>query len=180
MTAADGPPIVLFYGQSGVGKSSLLAAGLRPRLEDSHEVRYARRDQAQGLLGTLAVALAAVPETDLASAWLGLEAQAGRPLLVILDQVEELFTRPNKQQPDEMAVFLAALADVFSNPGRRPRGKLILSFRKEWLAEIKERLAERKLPRTERSSWSGWDREGITEVVAGPGATPAAARSRTG
>ena len=33
VTAADGAPIVLFYGQSGVGKSSLLAAGLLPRLE---------------------------------------------------------------------------------------------------------------------------------------------------
>ncbi|QLQ06708.1 MAG: CHAT domain-containing protein [Anaerolineae bacterium] len=45
-----------FYGQSGVGKSSLLAAGLLPRLEDSHEVRYARRS-GPGLLGTLAAAL---------------------------------------------------------------------------------------------------------------------------
>ena len=55
--AAGSPPIVLFYGQSGVGKSSLLAAGLLPRLEGSHAVRYARRDQAAGLLGTLAAAL---------------------------------------------------------------------------------------------------------------------------
>ena len=49
VTAAGSPPIILFYGQSGVGKSSLLAAGLLPRLEESHAVRYARRDQALGL-----------------------------------------------------------------------------------------------------------------------------------
>ena len=171
VAAADGPPIVLIYGQSGVGKSSLLAAGLRPRLEESHEVRYARRDQALGLLGTLAAALGTAPEADLAGAWRARESQAGRPLLVILDQTEELFSRPNKQQPDEMAVFLAAAANIFSNPGQRPRGKLILGFRKEWLAEIKARLAERNLPRTE-VFLERLDREGIIEVVTGPRATP--------
>lgn len=171
VTAADGPPIVLFYGQSGVGKSSLLAAGLRPRLEDSYEVRYARRDQSQGLLSTLAAALGTVAEADLAGAWCDLELQAGRSLLVILDQVEELFTRPYKGQPDEMAVFLTAVADIFGKSGQRPRGKLILGFRKEWLAEIKARLAERNLPRTE-VFLERLDREGIIEVVTGPRATP--------
>ena len=92
---------MLFYGQSGVGKSSLLAAGLLPRLEDSHAVRYARRDQAAGLLGTLAAALGAAPDADLSAAWRALEALTGRPLLVVLDQMEEVFTRPNPQQPDE-------------------------------------------------------------------------------
>ncbi len=167
VTAADGAPIVLFYGQSGVGKSSLLAAGLLPRLEGSHEVRYARRDQAQGLAGTLAVALGTGPNAGLTMAWRRLEAQAGRPLLIILDQVEELFTRPNREQPNEMAVFLAAAAALFGDPGHRPAGKLILSFRKEWLAEIKERLAERSLPRTE-VFLERLDREGIVEIVTGP------------
>ena len=170
-TAADGPPLVLFYGQSGVGKSSLLAAGLLPRLEGSHAVRYVRRDQAQGLAGTLAVALGAGPDLDLAGAWRDLESRAGQPLLVILDQMEELFTRPNREQPDEMAVFLAAAAALFGDPARRPAGKLILSFRKEWLAEIKARLAERSLPRTE-VFLERLGREGIAEAVAGPQATP--------
>ena len=169
-TATDGPPIILFYGQSGVGKSSLLAAGLEPRLEDSHEVRYARRDQARGLAGTLAVALGTDPGADLSSAWRELESQAGRPLLVILDQVEELFTRPNREQPDEMSAFLAAAAAIFGKTGQRPHGKLILSFRKEWLAEIKERLAERSLPLTE-VFLQRLGREGIIEVVTGPGRT---------
>lgn len=171
VTAMDGPPIVLLYGQSGVGKSSLLAAGLLPRLEDSHEVRYARRDQAQGLLGTLAAALKSAPEADLAAAWRAAETAAGRPLLVILDQVEELFTRPNSQRPDEMAPFLAALASLFGDPGRRPAGRLILGFRKEWLAEIKERLSERTLPCSE-VFLERLGREGIIEIVTGPGRTP--------
>lgn len=95
VTGADGPPVVLLYGQTGVGKSSLLDAGLLPRLEASHVVRYARRDHALGLLGTLAAALGAwgPGASAVAAAWAGLEWDAGRPVLVVLDQVEEAFTR---------------------------------------------------------------------------------------
>lgn len=53
ITAADSPLLVPLYGQSGVGKSSLLAAGLQPRLEDRYVVYYLRRDHGQGLLGTI-------------------------------------------------------------------------------------------------------------------------------
>jgi len=171
VTAAGSPPIILFYGQSGVGKSSLLAAGLLPRLEDSHAVRYARRDQALGLAGTLAVALEADPGADLAAAWRTAEAQGGRPLLVVLDQVEELFTRPHAQQGDELVVFLTALTGLFADIGRRPQGRLILSFRKEWLAEIDKRLTEHRLPNG-KSFLERLGRVGIAEVVAGPQATP--------
>lgn len=171
VTAADGDPVILLYGQSGVGKSSVLAAGLLPRLEASQEVRYMRRDQAKGLLGTLAAGLPIETDDDLASAWRRLEAQCDKPLLVILDQVEELFTRPNSEQPDELGDFLDALEKLFGDATRRPRGRLILGFRKEWLAEIDKRLAERALPRVgvflERLG-----RDGIAEVVAGPTSRP--------
>lgn len=50
-------PIILLYGQSGVGKSSLLDAGVLPRLEQVAKVVYIRRNQEKGLLGTLKEAL---------------------------------------------------------------------------------------------------------------------------
>ncbi len=173
VTAEDGEPIILLYGQSGVGKSSLLAAGLLPRLEGSHLIRYVRREQGLGLLGTLAAALDGVSEQDLATAWHEMEAQSGKPLLAVLDQVEEVFTRPNMQQPDELANFLDALAQLFGDGANRPRGRLILGFRKEWLAEVNKRLEERRLTRRRSEVFlERLGRAGIGEVVAGPQSTP--------
>jgi hypothetical protein len=54
LTLPEGAPIVLLFGAAGAGKSSLLAAGLQPRLETAYDVLYLRRDGAQGLVGTLA------------------------------------------------------------------------------------------------------------------------------
>lgn len=168
INSPHGHPIVLLYGQSGVGKSSLLAAGLLPRLEKSHEVRYTRRDLAQGLLGTLVAALGAPPGADLATAWRDLEIDTGKPLLAVLDQVEEVWTRPNLEQPSELAVFLDALMGLFGDLTRRPQGRLLLGFRKEWLAEIDQRLVERKnLPHV-NVFLERLGRAGIAEVVSGP------------
>lgn len=171
VTAREGDPLILLYGQSGVGKSSMLAAGLLPRLENSHTIRYGRRDQTKGLLGTLLAMLEASPGDDLAVAWRRSETQSGKPLLAVLDQVEEYFTRPNPDQPHELADFLDPLHQLFGDANDRPGGRLILGFRKEWLAEIDKRLAERALPRTgvflERLG-----RDGIAEVVAGPTTRP--------
>ncbi|GIK38902.1 MAG: hypothetical protein BroJett011_27350 [Chloroflexota bacterium] len=155
-------PIILLYGQSGVGKSSLLDAGLRPRLECKHEVCYLHRDQGRGLTGTLGQSL----EHDGVVTWQDWET-AARPLTVILDQVEETFTRPNQNLPNELADFILALQNIFGNPARRPHGKLILGFRKEYLAEIEKQLRSHALP-FNKVFLDRLDRAGIIEAVAGP------------
>jgi hypothetical protein len=185
----DSGPIILFYGQPGVGKSSVLAAGLLPRLEGSHEIHYLRRDFKKGLLGTpeslsenqgmtLAELLCfliypdllfSLPEKQgmaLAESRLNREDQTGKPLVIILDQVEEAFTRPNPDLPNELPDFWNALQAIFGNPGLRPQGKLILGFRKEWLAETEKPLLDRKLP------FSGvllerLNKKGIIEAISG-------------
>ncbi len=169
---ASQTPIILLYGQSGVGKSSLLAAGLLPRLEADYETRYARRDRDQGLLGTLRMTLNGEEEPDrsVAEAWQQLDTP-DRPLVVILDQLEELYTRPRAGQPDELDLFLEALQDLFVNPSRRPPGKLILGFRKEWLADIEKRLKEYRLPRAELFL-ERLERKGIVEAIIGPAHSP--------
>jgi len=171
-TDSDGPPIILLYGQSGVGKSSLLDAGLLPRLiSGGREVCYLRRDQQKGLLGTLSEALRPTEENpSLGIAWRAEEAQFGRPLVVILDQVEEAITRPNPSHPREAEELAAALREALGDRGNRPKGKLILSFRKEWLADIERPLDEARLQRARVGVFlRPLDRRGIIEAVRGPG-----------
>lgn len=117
----NSPPIILFYGQSGVGKSSVLAAGLIPRLEKSHEVHYLRRDGKKGLLGTLKEALSKDEGMTISESWLAQESKSAKSLIIILDQVEEAFTRPNPDLPHELEDFWGALETIFSDPGHRPQ-----------------------------------------------------------
>ena len=167
VTTEGAPPIVLFYGQSGVGKSSVLDAGLLPRLETTHRVHYLRRDQSRGLLGTLLAAFGDAEGTP-GEAWRSAEGEQGPPVLVVLDQAEEVFTRPKKgEQPDELETFADGLHDIFGQAAHRPRGRLILGFRKEWLPEIDKRLEQRRLPRS-HEFLETMDRRGVIEAITGP------------
>jgi tetratricopeptide (TPR) repeat protein len=167
LTAPRTAPIMLFYGQSGVGKSSILDAGLIPRLEHDYDVRYLRRTEA-GLLDALRLAfLPQAVDVPLESAWRAKEKQTGKPLIVFLDQVEELYTRPIAGLPDELDQLLEVLKAIFIDPDHRPQGKLVLGFRKEWLAELEAQLIAHELPRT-KVFLEPIDRRGIIEIVQGP------------
>jgi hypothetical protein len=167
LTAPRTAPIMLFYGQSGVGKSSILDAGLIPRLEHDYDVRYLRRGAA-GLLDALQQAfLPEAVDVPIKAAWRAKEEQTGKPLIVFLDQVEELYTRPIADLPDELEQLLQVLKAIFIDPNRRPQGKLVLGFRKEWLAELEAQLIAYELPRT-KVFLEPIDRRGVIEIVQGP------------
>jgi WD40 repeat protein len=157
-------PIVLYCGQSGVGKSSLLAAGLQPRLEQVQQVVYARRRAELGLLGTLCAELQCEPG-DLAAAWRSREVKC--PLTVILDQVEEVYTRRYPGAGDEVREFLQALHPLLDAAGQQPQGGLVLSFRKEWLADIQKRVEEAGFAYLVEYL-ARLDGEGIVQVITGP------------
>ena len=167
-------PIILFYGTTAIGKSSLLRAGLVPRLRQNYHVIYASRDPRLGLIGTINASVGALYDTaadsshiasSIADKWHSIEKKSGKPLIIILDQVEEAYT--NAVYEKELHAFVEFLSVLYGKKSERPEGKFILSFRKEWLAEIDDLLKENRLPRSQ-FYLNKLDRKGIMEVVLGP------------
>lgn len=231
ITTSSSAPVIMLYGQSGVGKSSLLEAGLFPRLEEAYEIRYLRRDPEKGLLRHLQEALSLRPpnqeeaspatillgeridriigqfegilpeaegpvrhtlenllrdlhrrkaeisspastDLDLRDQWKRLEKNSDKKgLVIILDQVEEVFTRPSSQ-PEELTDFLEALQALFSDPEQRPAGRLLLCYRKEYDSEIEKAFREYALPK-EKVFLEKLNRKEVVEIVNGLTSTPA-------
>ncbi|MCU0389983.1 MAG: hypothetical protein MUE81_02600 [Thermoflexibacter sp.] len=316
VTDKNSAPIITVCGQAGVGKSSLFDAGLTPRLENSHIVKYVRRVQDKGLLGTLREALginateqdnveresilnakdiyvqqpidtldlnillnntpsdtsnnvvttenivaketfegqssevtntqnvavnnqinvendpskeqlilelrqlaektdltlqglifdlinqlssnvpppAVAPLFDtvamdmstnklligsLLARWKQIEQENGKPLVVILDQVEEAYTRPMASKSEEyeesqrtnmgekeIETFLKEIKQVFNDPTNAPKGKLILGFRKEFQPDFEEWFKYFTLPQN-KVFVDNLKRKEIIEIVEG-------------
>ncbi len=174
LTSPDAPSLVLLYGQSGVGKSSFLDAGVLPRLAWHHDARYVRRDSRRSVLELLLRCLgqggARRGDTSLRDAWRTAEREADRPIVLFLDQLEEVFTHPRAASPSELEELADALASLFTDPQSGPRGRLVLTFRKEWLPEIQKQLEIRNIGHG-KVFLESLDREAVTEVVDGLTAT---------
>jgi hypothetical protein len=139
--------LTLLYGASGVGKTSLLLAGVAPRLAEqnqSYETMYARAldDPAQVIRRALSRRLpdAALPPDGALVDFLAAATRAlGRPLVLILDQFEEFFIRLSPQFRAAFTAELGALCDARDMPI-----KVVLSLREDWLASVNE--LERRIP----------------------------------
>ena len=124
-------PLTMLYGRSGLGKTSLLQAGLLPRLtvegRNAVLIRLNIADDAPRLLDQLRTALteqAGVPAGtgtlwELAHHRATREAiELARPVLVF-DQFEEIFTLDRRQMQNdrrgELAAFMAELASFVEN-----------------------------------------------------------------
>lgn len=170
IAARDGAPVILLYGQSGVGKSSFLSAGVLPRLKREHDVLYVRRDAEARLAGSVRSALSATSSLPIGDLWRQREAASGLPLVLLLDQVEEVYTRPGRARADELEELFGELDGLFREAAARPAGRLVLCFRKEWYPEIRKPLEARKLSAAD-VFLERLGRDGIIEAVNGLSAT---------
>ncbi len=139
----DHPPLVLLTGASGVGKTSFLYARVVPGLTDTgHEVLVIRggeqplaalRREAGRRLGRQESG-AELPESLLERLDV-LEQHLERPLAVVLDQAEELFTSGEDQDRTEFQSELAGLVTGSALPVR-----FILSLREDYLGPLMRTL----------------------------------------
>jgi formylglycine-generating enzyme required for sulfatase activity len=140
--------LVLLYGASGTGKTSLLLAGVVPCLEGAdppYETIYVRAVEDPALVIRRAVGRK-LPQADLPQDcdlvdFLDAATRAlDRTLVIVLDQFEEFFIRLS---PEYRAAFIGELGALYD--ARDLPVKVVLSLREDWLAavsEIEERIPE--------------------------------------
>ncbi|MCB0594777.1 MAG: hypothetical protein H6557_13885 [Lewinellaceae bacterium] len=151
-----GERLILLYGQSGVGKSSLLHAGLLPRLEyrwANINDNYYRRVPEVGVPAVLAEMLKDDRQEE---------------RIIVLDQLEEMYTNPNPALPEETAQLASLLGKAMRE---FPRLQFILSFRKEYKAEVEDLLESRGLDPAGHFL-KPLNRQGVLEAITGVADTP--------
>ncbi|MEZ5038396.1 MAG: CHAT domain-containing protein [Saprospiraceae bacterium] len=177
----DSAPLLLLYGQSGVGKSSLLKAGVVPHLSTVASIIILKRTKENGISVDFKAALqeehlkiinSESQIQDALEIWKAIEAHTKQSLFIIIDQVEDVFTRPSVESTNELGLFLKLVQTIFKQKARRPKGKLLLSYRKEFHPEIEDVVKKEGLP-YDSIFLKKLNHQGIEEVVLGIASTPA-------
>jgi TPR repeat protein len=154
--------LVLIHGASGSGKSSLVRAGVMPKLERQHQRRGSpwltcamrpsggplwnlaaefarlegRADDAQRIAAI--VGQFNTRDASLASVAAGFDALAGKGLCVLVDQFEELFRFEKQTSREEAEVFVDLMVRAATAGESAPGGTdvhVVVTMRSEFLGE---------------------------------------------
>ena len=144
--------LVLLYGPSGAGKSSLLFAGLKPRVPEEWQIVYKRRGQHGNALEILKA----------------FRSRKKSKSVLILDQLEELFSNPGDSGAFEVEKFSGLL---FATLEKYPNLSIVLGFREEYLKEV-ETLIDQPDSFT-KMVLNHLDKTGLIEALSGVASPPA-------
>lgn len=105
--------LILLYGQTGVGKSSLIHAGLIPRLLEHWDVLYAKRDYDSRLKNTFNFLASPQPVLLLFDQLHLLAAKSGKELQTELESLMKVMENDMiKHAPGDMIIIVAAPVQV--------------------------------------------------------------------
>lgn len=163
LNTAEGNPLILLNGLSGVGKSSFLNAGILPRLSEEQSIYLNLRSSTVGPWQAICQVLDLPPDAEpaqLNQSWLEWEKQKTLPLFIFFDQFEQLAYPESSIALNDFCKKMGAALE------ERIQGKLILAFRKEYLSEITFACRSAQVPST-TFTLGPLSKDGILEVVNG-------------
>jgi len=170
----DRPPVMLVIGASGVGKTSFVEARLIPGLKDTgHQVIRVRGtsrplEQLHQIVSRSLARMSepgSVSDEPLPELLDSMAANEGRPIAVVLDQVEEVLTTGNAA---DVASFQAGVASILAGGDQRVR--LVFSLREDYLGALIRGLYPLPIDQMARTfPLRPLEPEDIKEALIGPG-----------
>ena len=136
------PPIILLYGQSGVGKSSLLKAGLWPRLSKQFTRLYLNGQKSPRLFEALRHHSKRSDQTTITKRqWTTWLTRQKHDLLLIIDQFETQLLPQKSADETDLVQLMTTIHTLLRGPASSNRPRIIFSVREENLVQCKELLA---------------------------------------
>lgn len=131
--------LVVLFARTGTGKTSLINAGVRPRLAEqgyaTFFIRVHRDPAASAETEILArTGLQTLPGQDFAEQLEGLVQKLGQPVVLFFDQFEEFFLYTHRPDPEKGQAFIADVARLYRN--RDSGVHLVFSMREEFFVEM--------------------------------------------